>query len=76
MNGNINVLVSTVKIIDDINSNVFKDNCIKSYKKKTFELYNMTTIISLNVKHLEGYYDHMIDLFHSKPFVMTFIENK
>lgn len=36
----------------------------------------MTTIVTINLKHLEGYYEHMIDLFHSKPFVMTFLENK
>ena len=36
----------------------------------------MTTIITVNLKHLEGYFDHMIDLFHSKPFIMTFLENK
>lgn len=36
MNGNINILISTAKIIDDINSNIFKESCVKSYKKKAF----------------------------------------
>jgi hypothetical protein len=73
MNGNINVLIATSKIIDDVNSTVFKDGCLKQYKKKSFEFFNMTTIITVNLKHLEGYYDHMIDLFHCKPFIMTFL---
>ncbi len=73
MKGNVNVLIGTAKLIDDINSNIFKDLMLKTYKKKAFELYNMTTIITINLKHLEGYYDHMIDLFHTKPFVMTFL---
>lgn len=76
MKGNVNILIGTSKIIDDINSTIFKESCLKTYQKKSFELYNMTTIITINLKHLEGYFDHMIDLFHSKPFIMTFIENK
>lgn len=76
MKGNVNILLATPKMIDDLNSNIFKDMCLKTYKKKTFELFSMTTIITINLKYLEGYYDHMIDLFHSKPFIMTFIENK
>lgn len=76
MKGNVNILLATTKLIDDLNSNIFKDMCLKTYKKKTFELFSMTTIITINLKHLEGYYDHMIDLFHSKPFIMTFLENK
>lgn len=52
MNGSINILLSTAKIIDDINSNIFKESCLKTYKKKAFELYNMTTIITINIKHL------------------------
>jgi len=52
MKGNVNILFATAKIIDDINSNIFKENCLKTYKKKTFELYNMTTIVTINLKHL------------------------
>lgn len=52
MKGNVNILLGTAKLIDDINSNIFKDCCLKAYKKKTFELYNMTTIITINLKHL------------------------
>jgi len=52
MKGNINILFATAKMIDDINSNIFKENCLKTYKKKTFELYNMTTIVTINLKHL------------------------
>lgn len=36
----------------------------------------MTTIITCNLAHLEGYFEHMTDLFQSKPFIMTFLENK
>ena len=52
MKGNVNILLGTAKMIDDINSNIFKESCLKAYKKKTFELYNMTTIITINLKHL------------------------
>lgn len=52
MKGNVNIMLGTAKLIDDINSNIFKENCLKTYKKKTFELYNMTTIITINLKHL------------------------
>ena len=52
MSGNVNVLLATPKIIDDINSTIFKESCIKQYKKKSFEFYNMTTIITINLKHL------------------------
>jgi ATP-dependent RNA helicase DDX56/DBP9 len=75
MNGNINILLSTRAVIDDLNSTIFKESCLKQHKKKAFELYNMTTIITCNLAHLEGYHEHMTDLFHSKPFIMTFIEN-
>ena len=36
MKGNVNILIATPKMIDDINSNIFKENCLKTYQKKTF----------------------------------------
>ena len=54
MNGSTNILISTKEILHDLESNVFKSNAKKAYKSKSFELINMTSIITLGLGYLSN----------------------
>lgn len=75
MNGPTHILISTKAIFDDINSDIFKDNCKKNYNKNYFSLTNLSTIILMNSKHLDKYHQRIFKHFNNKPVLMTLIEN-
>ena len=74
MNGPTNIMISTKAIYDDIESNVFAENCRKTYKNTNFQLNNLATVICINLQYLENI-ERIFDHFSLKPFLMTFIEN-
>jgi len=77
MSGSTNILIATKDILKDIKSSIFKQNVKKVFKGKTsFELLNMTSIITLGLGFLENDFDELFEHFQLKPFLMTFIENK
>ncbi len=45
-------MISTKEILHDLSSNVFRNNVKKAYKSKSFELINMTSIITLGLGYL------------------------
>lgn len=76
MNGTTNILIATKEIYDDLDSDIFRANCKKNYKKNHFALTNLSTVITLNLKHLENSYHQIFKHFNNKPVIMTLVENK
>jgi hypothetical protein len=53
MSGSTNILIATKDVLRDLKNNVFKQNVKKAFKGKTsFELLNLTSIITLGIGFL------------------------
>jgi hypothetical protein len=73
MNGTTNILIATKQILTDLKSNLFKGNAKKSYKRKSFELVNMTSIITIGLEFIDQDFSLLFQQFQLKPFLMTFL---
>ena len=75
MNGPVNIMIATKAIYTDLNSNIFKESCKKSFKRDHFPLSNLATVICINLDHLRSDFNNIFNHFNHKPFIMTFVEN-
>lgn len=75
LNGSTGILIATPQLLEEIKSDVFKRQSRKKFKRDHVDLVNMSAMLVLGLGHLNDNYKQLIEAFHVKPFIMTFLEN-
>ena len=75
MSGSTGILIATPQLLEEIKSDIFKRQSRKKFKREHVELVNMSAMLVLGLGHLNDNYQQLIETFHVKPFIMTFLEN-
>lgn len=76
MGGPTHILIATPAILGDLAGSHFKENCRKNYKRDTFSLTNLATVICINVEYMLPHLNQVFESFSTKPFIMTILENR
>lgn len=76
LNGSTGILIATPQMLEEIKSDVFKRQSRKKFKRDHIDLVNMSAMLILGLNHLNDKYEQIIEAFHVKPLIMTFLENK
>lgn len=75
MGGTTGIMISTPQLLEELDSDVFKKQCRKKFRRDSFELSNLAAIITLGLGYHERKFERLIEHFKVKPFLMTFLEN-
>jgi hypothetical protein len=75
LNGGNNILIATADIFNDINSDIFTENCKVSLKKSQIDMKNMSAIITLNVSFLKKDFSCLFDHFPGKARILNLVDN-